>query len=173
MVSEVEPMATNSLRTAWIWVAVAGLLLTGSLLVVQWSARWREVQVYQALRESQSPAFWWPPDWRRELRTSFLLEGNVYLWDAELRRAAEEHTAPPNRSALGHPVKAGTMELVSETEGRVFRTAVNPNGWYSFNRQRLPTAPFKVRLVSPEGSASRWLPMGALDPGLHRINWSF
>lgn len=166
-------MAANPHRTMWTWVVVAALLLTGGLLAVPWLARWREVKLYEALHESQSPSFWWPPDWRREWRTSILLEGHVYLRDAKSSRAVEEHGAPPDRSALGRPVNAGTIELVSETEGRVFRTAVNTKGWYSFKRQRLPAVPFQVRLVTPEGSASRWLPMGALDPGLHSINWSF
>jgi hypothetical protein len=168
-------MATFSRGTTRIWLALMGLLLTCSLLAVQWLPRWREAAVYQALYSPNppAPAFWWPSDWRREMQTSFLLEGQVYLWDAELRRAVKEHRAAPGQSAFGHPVKAGTIELVPETEGRVFRTAVNAKGGYSFGRQRLPAVPFKVRLLTPEGSASRWLQMGALDPGLHRINWSF
>ena len=141
-------MAPNTRKATWIGAVLAGLLLTVGLLVMQGWPRWREDTVYQALRHSQGDAFWWPPDWRWELRTSILLEGEVR-----------------------HP-KSGTMELVSEAQGRVSRTAVI-HGRYSFNPQRLPTSPFKVRLLTADGSTTRWLQMGSLDPGLHRINWMF
>jgi hypothetical protein len=52
---------------------------------------------------------------------------------------------------------AGTVELVSENQRQVFRTTVSPKGWYSFNPQRLPTRPFKIRFLSPEGSTTNWL----------------
>ena len=141
-------MAINLRRTMWVWVPLVGLVLTISLLAIQWWPRWREFNVYEALHSSNSPAFWWPPEWRRELRTSFLLEGEVK-----------------------NP-KSGTLELVSETQGQVFRTTV-ANGHYSFSPQRLPASPFKVRVLFPEGSSSGWLQMETLDPGLHRINLSF
>jgi hypothetical protein len=173
MVQEVEPMATNPQKTTWILVALAGLLLTVGLLAVQWWPRWRESTVYQALRSSHDAAFWWPAGWRQELRTSFLLEGYAYLRDGELRPVGGEHSAPPDQSGFGRPAKPGMLELVSESQGQVFRTTVNPKGWYSFNSQPLPAGPFKIRFVSGEGSPTRWQPMGTLDPGRHRINWAF
>jgi hypothetical protein len=171
MVLEVGPMAINPQKTKWVCSALAGVLLTVGLLAIQWWPLWRDLKVYQALYSSQAAAFWWPPGWRQELRTSFLLEGEARLLEGEVpapRPQDRHHDELPGRLAT-----AGTVELVSENQGLVSRTTVNPQGWYSFNPQRLPASPFKIRFLSPEGSTTRWLQMGALDPGLHRINWSF
>jgi hypothetical protein len=165
-------MAVNTQKTTWTWAALGGLLLVMGLLSIPSWNRWRDFNVYRALQASQSPSFWWPPGWRRELRTSFLLEGQVFLRDREPKQVGGEPSAPVEQSRLGRPATAGTIELVSETQGQVFRTTAT-NGRYSFNPQRLPIGPFKVRLLTAEGSTTRWLQMGALDQGLHRINWSF
>jgi hypothetical protein len=122
------------------------------------------------LRSGLGPEFWWPPGWRRELRTSLLLEG-----EARLKDDVEDTRRPQDRQhggVFGRPVAAGIIVLASEDKDRVFR-AIVARGKYSFLPRLLPTGPFKVRLVSPEGSASGWLQTGPLDSGLHRINWSF
>src|SRR5262249_41667781 len=92
-------------KTTWIpaavvgcGVALAGLLLTAELRSIL--SQWRERTVFQALVQSDDAAFWWPAGWRRELRTSILLVG-------QLRHA-----------------RAGTIELVAEPQGHVFRTTV-------------------------------------------------
>ena len=121
-------MAFNPRRTTWIGVALTGLLLIVGLLAFQWLPRWRENNVYQALHSSQAPAFWWPPEWRRELSTSFLLEGEVFLKDGEPKQVGGEHSVPPNQSRFGRPATPGTLELVSETQSQVFRTTVIQTG---------------------------------------------
>jgi hypothetical protein len=150
-------------------VAFIGSILAFQMLYIPW-VQWREHSVYQSLRSGLGPEFWWPPGWRRELRTSLLLEG-----EARLLEDRSENARPQDRQhddALGLPVATGMIELVSENSNRVFR-AIVARGKYSFLPRLLPTGPFKVRLVSPEGSASGWLQTGPLDSGLHRINWSF
>jgi hypothetical protein len=132
-------------RESWIWLSLVVLMLGVCLLAIP---PWRRHAVYRALAESRGPSFWWPPGWRHELETSLLLEGQVR-----------------------HPTE-GTLELVSEASGRVFRTSVSA-GRYSFRPQLLPVGEFKVRCLSPDGTASRWLMTGPLDPGLHRISFSF
>ena len=72
-----------------IGVALTGVVLTVSLLAIPW-ARWREDNVYQALRENTAPAFWWPAGWRESLRSSFLLEGEVRLRVRETPASAGE-----------------------------------------------------------------------------------
>jgi hypothetical protein len=143
--SEKASRAGSRREGARIWFVLLAILLTVCLLAIP---PWREHTVYQALVNSRAPSFWWPPSWRRELETSLLLEGQV------------------------KPPTAGTLELVSEPEGRVFRTAVTA-GRYSFLPRLLPAGPFKVRCLSPDGTATRWLMTGPLDPGFHRINFSF
>jgi hypothetical protein len=162
-------MANDSNKTAWICLALAALVLSVSLLAIPWLARWRESTVYHALYSSTAPAFWWPSGWRREFHTSVLLEGQVWVRESEVP-STEGRDRRHDRG--GKLASAGIVELVPKNQGRVFRTNVT-NGRYSFNPQRLPATAFKVRFVSPDGSPTRWLQMGALDPGLHRIHWSF
>jgi len=156
-------MAINSRGAIWRWAALTGLCLTVGLVAMYlWPRlRHREQRIYQALYNNQGPEVWWPPDWRRELRSSFLLEGYVYLKDGEA-------THP-----LGRPATVGRIELVSETHGRVFRTSVSPKGLFSFNPRPLPLGPAKIRLVSADGSATRWLPVPVADAGFHRLNFMF
>jgi hypothetical protein len=162
-VLEVKPMAIKLRKAIWPWMVLTGLSLTVGLLAIYLWPRLphREQRIYQALYNDQGPAVWWPPDWRRELRTTYLLEGNVYLKD-------RESTHP-----FGRPATTGTVELVPEAQGQVFRTTVSSRGLYSFNPQLLPLGPAKIRLVSTDGSATRWLPVPVGDAGLHRINFTF
>jgi hypothetical protein len=99
-----------------------------------------------------------------------LLEG-----EAKLREDQHERPGPEDRlrdEALGRPVAAGMIELVSDNSDRAFR-AIVVKGKYSFLPQRLPAGPFKVRLTTPDGRTTGWLRAGPLDSGLHRINWLF
>jgi hypothetical protein len=123
--------------------AVAGILAVGAL-VVPWS-RWREQTVSRAIRNDSAPAFWWPPAWRDELRTSILFEGN-------LRDGRE-----------------GMLELVRGDGGPVLRAEVR-RGRFSFHPRVLPAGPYRARFVAPDGRLSPWLPTGPLDPGSHRLN---
>ena len=162
-------MNTLPRKRTWISLAFVGSIFAFQMLSIPW-VQWREHSVYQALRSGLGPEFWWPPGWRRELRTSLLLEG-----EARLKDDAEGTLRPQDRQhdrALGSPVAAGIIELLSEDQDRVFR-AIVARGKYSFFPRLLPAGPFKVRLVSPEGRSSKWLQAGPLDSGLHRINWSF
>jgi hypothetical protein len=132
-------------RESWIWLALLALALAIGLMAIP---PWRRHTVYRALAESRGPSFWWPLGWRHELETSLLLEGQVK-----------------------HPTE-GTLELVSEPSGRVFRTAIK-GGRYSFRPDLLPAGEFKARCLTAEGTASHWVPTGTLEPGLHRLNLSF
>ena len=161
-------MNTLPRKMTWILVAFVGSIFAFQMLSIPW-AQWREHSVYQALRSGVGPEFWWPPGWRREL-ASLLLEG-----EARLQDDVEGTLRPqdrPHDGAFGRPVAAGIIELVSEDQDRVFR-AIVARGRYSFLPRLLPAGPFKVRLVSPEGSPTGWLQMGPLDSGLHRIDWLF
>ena len=136
-------------------------MLTGALLLIgllvfllflglvsnEWS-RWREQTITRTLSQSGTPAFWWPPGWRRELETSILLQGTV------------------------SQARSGTLEILSESTNRVHRTTVT-GGRFAFDRERLPAGPCKARFVNPDGSPSQWLNLGPLDPGRHRINLRF
>jgi hypothetical protein len=162
-------MNTLPRKMTWILVALVGSTFAFQMLWIPW-VQWREHSVYQALRSGVGPEFWWPPGWRRQLRTSLLLEG-----EARLKDDVEGPLRPQNRphdEASGRPVAAGIIELVSEDQNQVFRAIVD-RGRYSFLPRLLPAGPFKVRLTSPEGRTTGWLQMGPLDSGLHRINWSF
>jgi hypothetical protein len=162
-------MNTLPRKKTWILVAFFGSISAFQVLSVPW-IQWREHSVYQALRSGVGPEFWWPPGWRRELRTTLLLEGEARLRDGveDTLRLQDRH----HDGAFGRPVAAGIIELVSEDQDGVFR-AIVARGRYSFLPRLLPAGPFKVRLTSPEGRTTGWLQAGPLESGLHRINWSF
>lgn len=138
-------------RRSWFGLVLIGLLLMvgppAALVSVRWP-RWREDAVIRALRRSEGPAPWWPPGWREQLRSSILLEGQVL------------------------PARTGMIEFQPlSTPSPIFRTAAT-GGVYSFAR-RLPAGPCRVRLVSPDGTASDWVSLGPLGSGSHRINLTF
>jgi hypothetical protein len=162
-------MSTHSWKKKGIGVTIAVLLIAVGASSIPW-AQWREQSVYQALRDGTSPPFWWPSGWRQALLTSILLEGEVWLRDADdsaLRHSGRQRAASPGRHATG-----ATLEIVSDRLGEVFRTSVS-KGRYSFNPRRLPAGDFTIRLIGEDGWTSRPVQTGALDPGLHRINLSF
>ena len=157
-------MASQSNKAIWPWMALAGLFLAVILSALYLWPRLhlrREQAIFQALYYDQGTAFWWPPDWRREFRSSYLLEGYAYLKD-------KEATHPFGRLAT-----AGTIELVYEAQGQVLRTTVTPKGLYSFNPRMIPIGSAKIRLVSTDGSPTRWVPVPVGDAGFHRINFTF
>jgi hypothetical protein len=156
-------------KQTWLCLVFAAVLLTFGVLAIPW-ARWREQTVYQALAQGKTPAFWWPTGWREAFRTSFLLEGEVSIRDGDM--PIEQRQSFPQARTDARIAVSGTIEFVSEYQSQVFRTLVK-KGRYSFNPNRLPAGPFKVRLLLPDGSTRRWLQMPQLDPGLHRINWAF
>jgi hypothetical protein len=156
-------MAIQSRKAIWPWITLAGLSLTGILsgLYLWPRLHFREQAIFQALYYDRGPAVWWPPDWRREFRSSYLLEGYAYLKD-------KEATHPFGRLAT-----AGTIELAYEARDQVLRTTVSPKGLYSFNPQLISLGSAKIRLVSTEGSTTRWVPVPVGDAGFHRINFTF
>jgi hypothetical protein len=127
-------------------IAVVAALFIVALLTVPWS-RWHDQAIYHAIQNGTGPAFWWPPDWRREVRTSLLLDGH-------LSRSRE-----------------GTVEVVAGNDARVFRTAVH-DGRFSFHPSYLPAGTFRIRFIAPDESVSEWIGPLELDPGSHRLNFA-
>jgi hypothetical protein len=150
-------MPSNRFRVALIAILAAVNLAALAFLVFAWLPHWHRKTVARALAMNQAPAFWWPPSWRRELRSSFLLEGGTQVRDPAKR--------PGN----------GVVELETEADGRVFRTNVIPGskGRFTFGDQLFPVGPFRVRLVAPDGRQSRWSRIPEIDPGPHSMNWLF
>jgi hypothetical protein len=150
-------MPSNRIRVALIAILAAANLAALAFLAFGWFPYWQRKNIVRAMNASEAPPFWWPPSWRRELRTSFLLEGGTLMRDPEK-----------------HPGD-GVVELESEIDGRVFRTNVIPGskGRFSFGDQLLPVGPFRVRLVTPDGRQSRWSRIPEIDPGSHNMDWSF
>jgi hypothetical protein len=150
-------MPFRRLRVALI--AFLAVLNVGAMafLVFVWYPHWHQKVVARAMTASEPPAFWWPPSWRRDLRTSFLLEGSTLLKDP-MKRFGD-----------------GVVELETEADGRVFRTTIIPGskGRFSFGDQLFPVGPFRVRLVAPDGRRSRWIRIPEIDPGRHNMNWGF
>jgi len=150
-------MSMHRLRVVLIAFLAALNLAALALLVFVWYPHWHQKTIARAMTASEPPAFWWPPSWRRELRTSFLLEGGTLVRD------------PMNRPG------DGVVELETEADGRVFRTTVIPGGKgrFSFGDQLLRVGPFRVRLIAPDGRRSAWSRMPDIDPGRHNIAWRF
>ena len=150
-------MSIKRLRIALIALMAAVNLAALVFLVFVWFPQWHRRTIVRALTESQPPAFWWPPSWRRELRTSFLLGGGAMVKDPTTR------------------IPDSVVELESEADGRVFRATFIPSskGRFSFGDQLLPVGPFQVRLVTSDGRRSKWIRIPKIDPGPHNMNWSF
>jgi hypothetical protein len=149
-------MPRNRFRLAAIALLAALNLPILGFLGFVWMPDLHQKTVARALKASQPPAFWWPPSWRRELRTSFLLGGSGMVKD-------------PTPGFAN-----GVVEL--EAGDRVFRATTSiPNikGGFSFGDQLLPVGPFRVRLVTPDGRRSTWIRIPEIDPGSHNMNWSF
>ncbi len=150
-------MSIKRLRVALIALMAAVNFAALVFLVFMWFPHWHQKTVARALIGSQPPAFWWPPSWRRELRTSFLLEGGAWVSDP------------------AHLLASGVVELETEADGRVFRTTIVPGskGRFSFGDQLLPVGPFRIRLVAPDGRRSSWLREPGIDVGRHNMGWRF
>ena len=93
--------------------------LAFQVLSIPW-IQWREHSVYQSLRSGLGPEFWWPPGWRRELRTSILLEGEAKLRAHELERSRTGGSSARRSSraaCCSRRDRAGPRQLRSRVPG--------------------------------------------------------